>query len=154
VLVALLAALQVTRAALPAGPQAYAIVASPGVPVSALSLEEVRRIFLMRKRFWKPGDVVTILLPPAKSQTRAFMLSRIYQLDEPGLRRMILEKIYRAEIDLAPKVVGSDSETVDFVAGSRGLVGLVPAEAAAGSPARVLRVDGKLPGDEGYPLVE
>jgi hypothetical protein len=139
---------------MPAGPKAYAVVASPGAPVSAVSLDEVRRIFLMKKRFWRPGEVVTILLPPDRSQTRAFMLSRIYQTDEAGLRRMILEKMYRAEIDLAPKVVGSDSETVDFVAGSRGLVGLVPAEAAAGSSARVLRVDGKLPGDEGYPLVD
>src|SRR5262245_40080088 len=139
-------------ASLSAAGRSFAVVVSPDVPASDLTLEEVRRLFLLKKSFWKPGAPVTILLPGSGSSTRTFLLKTICRTDEPGLKRLILEKLYRAEIDLAPKVVGSGKETISFVASSRGVAGIVPVEDSAGADVKVLRINGKLPGESGYPL--
>jgi len=139
-------------ASLSAAGRSFAVVVSPDVPATNLTMEEVRRVFLLKKNFWKPGLPATILLPESGSPTRSFLLKTICRTDEPGLKRLILEKLYRAEIDLAPKVVGSGKETVSFVLSSRGVVGIVPAEDSTGASVKVLRIDGKLPGEAGYPL--
>lgn len=140
--------------ALPAAERSFVVVVSPDVPVSGLTVEEVRRIFLLQRNFWKPGEPATILLPEGGSSTRSFLMQKICRTDDQGLKRLILEKLYRAEIDLAPKVVRSAKETVSFVASSRGVIGLVPMEDSGGGVVKVLRIDGKLPGEEGYPLQE
>jgi len=136
--------------AAPAEPE-YAIVASPDVAVSDLSLDELRRLFRFRRKFWKPSSPVTILLSEDNMQPGSFVLERIYQLpDLASLRRLILEKLYQGQINLAPKIVGSDELAVRFVAAGRGLLAVVRADALNGAGVKILTLDGKLPGSPGY----
>jgi hypothetical protein len=132
----------------------FAVVVSPDVELTSCSSAELRHLFGLERQFWKAGRPVVVLLPEAGSHTHAFLLRRVYRTDEDGLKRLMLEKLYRGEIDLAPKVVGSDREALSFVASSRGLIALVPASLVDGADVRVLRIDGKLPGASGYPLTE
>jgi len=132
----------------------YAVITNPRVPVDEISSGTLRRLFTLERQFWKPGLPAIPLLPPNGSRTRAFLLSRVIRTDESGLRRMILEKLYRAEIDLAPKVTSEEDDAIAFVASSSGLFALVPATRAKGRPVKVLRIDGKLPGVAGYPLAD
>ena len=67
---------------------------------------------------------------------------------------MILERVFQGRIDLAPKASRSDEESIGFVASARGLISLVSASAQGLNHVRVLRIDGKLPGDHNYPLSE
>lgn len=145
----------------PAGPGgAYAdsgtvaVVASLDVPVNDLSLVELRRLCLFERRFWKPGHPATVLYPPMGSPARAALLRRLCRTNERGLRHMLLEKMYRGELDLAPKVTRTDKEAVAFVASGRGVLALVSAAFASGASVKVLRVDGRRPGEPGYPLSE
>jgi hypothetical protein len=150
----LLAALVSLAAATPAAAakHAYAVIASGDVDAGTMSLADVRRIFLLDRRFWKPGKPVVTLMPPNGSSQRAFVLGKLCSLTEPGYRQFVLGKMYRGELDLAPKVVASDEDAAAFVAASRGAIAIVDAEAAHAHECHVLRVAGKLPGDEGYPL--
>jgi hypothetical protein len=132
----------------------FAIVVSDDVAATALTSGDVRRLFSLDRRFWKAGHPVVVLLPAAGTATREFLLHRIYRTDEGGLKRMILEKLYQGEIDLAPKTVSSDREALTFVSSSRGAIAVVPAGLVEGTRVRTLKVDGKLPGSAGYPLAE
>lgn len=143
-------------ASTPAAPRAaesYAVVVSASVPVDNLSSAELRRILRLDRRYWKAGEPVVVLLPPSGSATRAFALSRVMKLGEAELRRVVLEKMYSGEIDLAPKVVASDGEAASFAASGRGVLAIVPASTPVGTGVKILRIDGHLPKEPGYPLI-
>jgi hypothetical protein len=137
-----------------AAKHSYAVIVSSDVDAGTVSLVDVRRIFLLDRRFWKPGKPVVTLMPPNGSTQRAFVLGKLCSLTEPGYRQFVMAKMYRGELDLAPKVVASDEDAAAFVAASRGAIAIVDAEAAHAHDCHVLPVAGKLPGDDGYPLSE
>lgn len=132
----------------------FSVIVSTGVPVSRLTLEELRRIFLFKRTVWRPGQAVNILLPDGSLPARAFLLRHIYRMNDQELRRFILERIFQAEIDFAPKVVASDREAVSFVASGRSLIAVIAAGTAGLTEVRILRIDGKLAGEPGYPLID
>ena len=70
----------------------------------------------------------------------------------PIWRAMIRNKIYAAEIDLAPKVVASERDAIAYVEHGEGVIALVPASLARDAAVRVLKIDGRLPGEPGYPF--
>lgn len=130
----------------------YAIVVSPDVTVNSMSLERVRRLFLFREKYWKPGHPVKLIFSEGSVEPRSFLLERIYRMDYSSLRRFIVEKLYQEEIDLAPKVVVSDEMAAAFVSSGRGLTALVRATAAREANAKIVAIDGILPGAPGYAL--
>jgi hypothetical protein len=132
----------------------FAVIASSGVPVDDLTLDELRRVFLFKRGVWRPGQPVNVMLPDSGRPARAFLLRHIYRMSDPELRRFILERIFQAEIDFAPKVVGSDTEALAFVKAGRSLITLVAAGTPRLSEVKVLRIDGKLPRQPGYPLID
>jgi hypothetical protein len=130
----------------------YAIVVSPDVDVTTLTVPEIRRIFMLERRFWKSGRPIVTLMPSNGTAPRTYLLGKICGTDDARYRQMLLERMYRGEIDLAPKVVDSDVDMVSFVAASHGLIAIVPASVADTARVRVLAVAGKPPGVAGYPL--
>ena len=132
----------------------YAVVVSSDVDMRTLTVAELRRIFLLERRFWKSGKPIVALMPSNGAPSRHYLLRGICGIDEAQFRQLLLEKMYRGEIDLAPKVVASDEEALSFVAASRGLIALVPANLAASARVRVLEIGGKSLGTAGFPLKE
>jgi len=130
----------------------YVVVVSPDVPVSDLSLDELRRLFVFRQKFWTASLPVTVLYSDEGLAPGSFLLDRIYRLEHRSLKRLILEKLYSGEIDLAPKVVSTDKAIVDFVGAGQGLIGLVRADVVAGDSVKILTIEGKAPDAEDYPL--
>lgn len=130
----------------------FAIIASPAVPVDGLSKDELRRVFALEKRHWPGGEPVAVLLPGSGQPAREVLLEQILHVDEAQLRRSILGKIYRGEITFPPRVPSSELEGVEWVASARNLLAIVPAEKAARANVRILRIDGKRPGEPGYAL--
>ena len=132
----------------------FAVIASSGVPVDDLTVDELRRVFLFKRSVWRPGQPVNVLLPDSGRPARAFLLRHIYRMSDQDLRRFILERIFQAEIDFAPKVVGSDLEALAFVKAGRSIITVVSAGTPRLSEVKVLRIDGKLPRQAGYPMVD
>lgn len=130
----------------------YAVIVSADVPLTAISFEHLRRIFLFTERYWKPGAPVRVLLSDDGLEPGSIVLEKLYRMDAQQLRRYILEKLYQQEIDLAPKVVASDELAAAFVVSGSRLIAVVKAEVAKAKHARVLPVDGVLPGAPGYDL--
>lgn len=134
----------------------FAVVASVDVPVENLTLGELRSIFMFRKRYWAPGRQVTVVFGDESLSSGSLLLEKVYGMDYPSLRRMILEKLYQGELDLAPKVVATDRAVIAYVGHGHGSIGWVRVSALPPEPhdsIKVLTVDGKGYGDEGYPLI-
>ena len=138
--------------AVPAEPVDYAVVASLDVPVEAVTSEDLRQLFMLRRTYWSTGRPVNLILPGPALEDGSFLLDEIYEMNYPSLRRMILELLYRGEINLAPKIVTAEADAVSFAESGRGVVTLVRVNAVKQARVRVLAVDGKRPGDAGYPL--
>jgi hypothetical protein len=72
-------------------------------------------------------------------------------MDEDQFRQYWIGKMFRAEVAGGPKIVYSSDMAINLVGVIPGSITFVLASEATPN-ARVLRIDGKLPSDPGYPL--
>lgn len=139
----------------PAAPQvpaaAIAIVVHPSAPVENLTFAELRRIFRGERQHWPDRSRVTLLVRAPVAAERAVVLSRIYQMNEARFREYWIAKIFRTEVAAGPKPVRSSEVAQNLVSVIPGAITFMPAS-RVGPGVKVLRIDGKLPADAGYPL--
>lgn len=128
-----------------------AIVVHAGVPVSGLSFAELRRIFLGEQQYWPDRSKVTLLVRAPTAYERSLVLDRIYKMDEDRFRQYWIGKMFRAEVAAGPKIVYSSEMAINLVSAIRGSITFVPLSAVT-PDVKVLRIDGKLPSEPGYPL--
>ena len=128
-----------------------AVVVHPDTPVSNLSLAEVRRVFLGDRQYWSTNVPVVLLIRAPVSRERNVALKVIYQMSEAQFKQYWIAKIFRAESASAPKAVYSNDMANELVSAVPGAIAFIDArEVRLG--AKVVRVDGRLPGDPGYIL--
>jgi ABC-type phosphate transport system substrate-binding protein len=128
-----------------------AIVVHADTPVTNLSLAEVRKIFRGERQYWATGLPVVLLVRAPVARERDVVLKVIYQLTEAQFRQYWVAKIFRAESVSPPKLVYSNDITNQLVATLPGAISFVDAH-QVGPGLKVVRVDGHLPGEPGYPL--
>jgi ABC-type phosphate transport system substrate-binding protein len=128
-----------------------AIVVHKDTPVENMSLEELRNIFLANQQFWPDRTRIILLVRAPKSDERAFVLNAIYQMDEAQFRQYWIAKMFRAEVPRGPKIVFSTDMTLELVPAIPGSISFMNADEVT-DEVRVVRIDGMLPADAGYPL--
>ena len=130
---------------------AVAIVVNPATAVDDLSLLELRNVFLGDRQFWSDGGRIVLLVRAPVAYERDVVLNKIYRMDESQFRQYWIAKVFRAEVSSGPKIVYSNDMTRQLVAALPGAVGFIAASDMA-ADMKVLRINGKLPGDPDYPL--
>lgn len=128
-----------------------AIVVHKDTEVDNLSLHELRNIFLANQQFWPDRKRIILLVRAPKSEERDFVLNTIYQMDEAQFRQYWIAKMFRAEVPRGPKIVFSTDMMLELVVAIPGSISFINAREIT-DDVRVIRVDGKLPTEEGYPL--
>jgi hypothetical protein len=128
-----------------------AVIVRPEVPVDDLSLGDVRKLLLGDRQFWTPGMRVTLLMRAPESREREVVLKTVYRMSESDFRRYWMEKIFRAEVQSGPKIVYSTEAATELVGAIPGAVAFVDA-AQIPKGLKVIRINGYLPGEKGYPL--
>ena len=131
--------------------RAIAIVVHKNTEIDDLSLHELRNIFLANQQFWPDRTRIILLVRAPKSEERDFVLDTIYQMDEAQFRQYWIAKMFRAEVPRGPKIVFSTDMMLDLVVAIPGSISFINADDAT-EDVRVVRIDGKLPADAGYPL--
>lgn len=131
--------------------EAVAIVVHPGTDVADLSMNELRKIFLAERQFWDDRSRITLLVRAPVSFERAFVLDRIYHMSEAQFRQYWIAKMFRAEIPSGPKIVFSNDMARELVTAIPGSITFMRASDVDES-VQLVRVNGLLPNDEGYPL--
>jgi len=136
---------------LPAFAGPVAIVISPDVPVTDMTFAEVRKLFLGERQFWNPKMRVVLLMRAPVAPERDIVLRTIYQMSESQFRQYWIAKVFRADVAAGPKIVYSTETAAELVSAIPGAVAFVDA-AMTPKGVKVMKIDGKLPGDQGYPL--
>lgn len=131
--------------------EGLAIVVHKDTSVDNLSMNELRNIFLANQQFWPNRSRIILLVRAPQSDERDFVLDSIYQMDEAQFRQYWIAKMFRAEVPRGPKIVFSTDMTIDLVVAIPGSISFMRADAVTDG-VKVVRVEGKLPSDEGYPL--
>jgi ABC-type phosphate transport system substrate-binding protein len=128
-----------------------AIIANPGVTVDELSLAQLRKIFLGERQFWNSNSRIVLLSPSSVAREREIVLRSIYQMSEAQYNQYWIAMVMRAEVTSAPKTVASSEMANELIAGTPGSIGFIPVGKVQPG-VKVLRINGKLPGQSGYPL--
>lgn len=147
----LLAAANVVSAESSIAESGLAIVVHKDTEVESLSLSELRNIFRANQLFWPNRSRIVLLVRAAQSDERDYVLANIYEMDEEAFRRYWIAKMFRAEVPRGPKVVFSTGMTLDLVVAIPNSISFMRADNVT-DDVKVVRIDGKLPGEDGYAL--
>ncbi len=132
--------------------EAVAIVVHPEVAEDDLSLDDLKSIFLAEQQHWGNNSRIRLFVRAPDAPERALVLREIYGMSEHGYRVYWMKKKFRDEVRSAPQPLGSSELLLRYVTGFPGSIGFVPMS-EMGTDLKVLRIDGLLPGEEGYPLM-
>jgi ABC-type phosphate transport system substrate-binding protein len=133
-----------------------AVVVHHSNPMNEISSVQLRHIYLGDQTRWSDNQKITILLLPRGSDERRTVLRTLLKMSEDDFTRHWISKIFRGDVTSGPKTGATPASILKLTAGLPAALGIldandVPAEAA---DVKILRLDGKAPGDDGYPLVK
>lgn len=139
---------------LPLGAQSandVAVVVHSDVPVDNLTLSDLRRIVLGDREFWPASLRITLLIHAPVAHERDVILQTVCRMTEAQFRQHWIAKVFRADTAIAPKIVYSTEMSVDLVNRIPGAITFLDAS-KTGRNLKVVKIDGQLPGEKGYPL--
>ncbi len=128
-----------------------AVIVNKSNPVENVSWAELRKIFQAERNHWPDGRRITIALREPGQMERAAVLRQIYQMNERDFNRYFLQATFTGEALSAPKTLATASGVRKFVFNVPGAIGCVCAD-EVDETVKVIRVDGRLPGEKGYRL--
>lgn len=128
-----------------------AIVVNRVNPVSDISTADLRRLYRGQRSRWSTGRRVTLVMREPGAMERDAILRSLYGLDENEYRRGFLQAIFAGEASDAPKILATSNGVMRFVFNVPSAIGYVRMSEVDAS-VKVLRIDGRLPGEPGYRL--
>lgn len=126
-----------------------AVVVNPSVNVNDLAFAEFRKIMLGERQFWSSGQRITLIVRSPVALERTLLLERVYKMTEAQYRQYWVAKVFRAEATSGPRVVLSNAEALELVGAIDGAISVVDSNDVP-EGFKVLRIDGRLPGDPNY----
>jgi len=128
-----------------------AIVVNSEVPIGNLSFDDLRKLVLGDKQYWGGSLRVTLLLRAPVARERDVVLRKVYDMNEAQFRQYWIGKVFRAETASGPKIVYSNDMAVSLLSSLPGSIAFIDS-AEVPRNMKVLQINGKLPGQQGYPL--
>ena len=135
----------------PAFQDDLAIIVNQANPIEAMSLAELRNVFLAERSRWPNGRKITITMLDSGNPERDVVLRTIYRMREADFSRTFLRAKFTGETTEEPKLLASPTNMVRFVFNAPGAIGYVRAS-NLDSSVKVLRIDGLAPGEPGYKI--
>lgn len=133
--------------------QDVAAIVNPNNSITNLTLSDLRKIFSGEKRTWPgSGKPIKLLVRPPGAHERLVLL-RLLGMSESEYKTYWTAQVFRGEADAEPLTLPSFGMSIEAVKALPGAICLV--EARDIKPAmftKVVKVDGYLPGEAGYPL--
>ncbi len=127
-----------------------AIVVSPGNPVTNVSFGDLQKMFAGAKRSWPDGQPIKLVTRGPGCIERLVLL-RLMAMSEGEYKRYWAAQVFRGEADAAPLTVPSVGMQKEAVVVFPGALSLVSAKDVKPGM-KVIKVNGLLPGEVGYPL--
>jgi ABC-type phosphate transport system substrate-binding protein len=128
-----------------------AIIVNRNNPVDELSFKELRALFELQQQFWKNGERVSLVTQKAGLPEKQVVLETVYHRSEDSLNRYWMNRMFKAEISTIPKPRTSNNAVKQVISRLPNGIGFIDIS-AVDSSIKVLRIDGRLPGEAGYEL--
>ena len=153
ILVALLSGVSCAQTAGKRSPEweGVAIVVDRNNPVTNVSLTQLRNMFFGDRRWWTHERPITLVTMASGSAERETVLRTVYRMDEKTFEKYFFFEVYRGELPNGPTSFSTPGDVKKFISSKPGSLGY-RRSSDVDSTVKVLRVDGLLPDDDGYPL--
>ena len=116
-----------------------------------LSTSDVRSILLGERRFWKSREPLKLVLREPGTPERDDLIVSLLRMTNEEYGHHWRDKIFRGEAPAAPLTVPSNGVASQYVYDTPGAITFVLARNLR-PDLKILKIDGKMPGDPGYPL--
>ena len=136
-------------------PGPLAVVVHRNSVVDNISFGDLRKMFTGDLRTWPDSSPVFLVQQPPESLTQRYMLQLLLKTTPSAYNRQLLQTHFQGKPLPEIKVLNSDASAIKFVLNVPGavtVVGGAAAVAAFPSQVKLLKIDGKLPRETGYPL--
>jgi ABC-type phosphate transport system substrate-binding protein len=120
-------------------------------PTTNVTLPQLRAMFLGERKWWTCRYRITLAAMRPGTPERQTVLRVIYNMDDRDLDRYFLYQEFKGEAPTAPTTLRTPAEVKKFVVSKPGALGYLRASDIDDS-VKVVRVNGLLPEDDGYPL--
>jgi ABC-type phosphate transport system substrate-binding protein len=129
-----------------------AVIVNPNNPVNNLSLADLRKVFSGGKRSWGARLPVKLIVRAPGCPERLALL-RLLGMSETDYKQYWTAQVFRGEADAEPIALPSFGMVKEAVVAFPGSISLVESDSVKpGMYVKVIKIDGHLPGDPGYPL--
>ena len=131
-----------------------AVIVNKANTTESLSMAQLRKLILGDVRTWPDKQPVMLVSREQSSDVFKCILSAIVRMNDAEYHRYILSTEFRGGDPLAVRTVNSGVIAAKTIAALGGAMAVVPASelTALAGTVRVVRVNGKEPGEAGYPL--
>jgi hypothetical protein len=128
-----------------------AVIVNTDNPVDQLSLADLQRIVLGERRSWSARIPVVLMMRNEASPERILLLQRVCHMTDAEYHQYWTAKIFRGDVTSEPVSLPSVGTALNFVSSIKGGISFI--DAANVRPGiKVVRIEGRLPGEQGYPL--
>ena len=131
--------------------QDVAVIVHPKNTVDNLTMADLAKIFRGERQYWRSNLPVLVLLRSSGSHEREVLLRNVFHMTESEYKQYWVSKIMRAEATSPPTDLYSNGMAKEGVASIPGSIACISA-ADLRPGVKVVRINGHLPGEPGYPL--
>ncbi len=128
-----------------------AIIVNKNSALDNVTSEELVKIFRAEKAKGPDGVRFAVTTREAGSAERAAALSQIYKMDVDAYSKYFLQATFVGLVQSAPRPLNGSATSKQFVSVTPGAISYVRGSDTDDS-VKTLKVDGKSPGESGYPL--
>jgi len=135
--------------------RSFAAVVHPSNPSHDLRLRDLASYFDGASRQWPNSAPVVLVERDSASAPYRYLMSHVLNTTPVEYKRHLQDSEYRGQAPLAVKVLNSDEAACQFVFNVPSAIAVIETKSlgsAACAAVQVLRIDGKLPSEEGYRL--
>jgi ABC-type phosphate transport system substrate-binding protein len=127
-----------------------AVVVNEQNPVTNLTTPDLRKLFNGEKHSWKGGTPVKLIVRAPGANERVVLL-KLLDMSESEYKQYWTTQVFRGEARTPPVALFSNGMQKEAVVTFPGAVALVNLQDVKPGM-KIVRVDGRLPGDIAYPL--
>jgi hypothetical protein len=130
----------------------FAVLVNSNNSATNVSMADLRKMFSGQKHSWPSGTPIKILVRGPGCRERMALL-RVLGMSESEYKQYWTAQVVRGEADAEPLILPSFGMTKEALKLFPGGIALADAgDPKPGMDLKVLKVDGHLPGEDGYPI--
>lgn len=128
-----------------------AVIVDRASSLAEVSSADLAKYFKVQKSKAPDGTKLTLVQQAVGRPEREAVLSKIYAMNEGEYSKYFLQATFTGAVAAAPRALPSGAAVLKFVGENPGTLSYVRASEVTDA-VKVVKIDGKAPGDTGYPL--